>query len=114
MLKTHFDATKYRSKGRENMSEGFDFENVKQDFSVHKARILAVGVGGAGNNTINTLTEIGIRGASTIAVNTDVKHLLMTKADKKVLIGKNLTKGLGAGGYPDVGKNAAIESKNEL
>src|SRR3989338_3588317 len=92
----------------------FDFENVSQDFSSHKARILAIGVGGAGNNTINTLTEMGIRGASTIAVNTDAKHLLMTKADKKVLIGKSLTKGIGAGGYPEVGKNAAIESKNDF
>ncbi len=96
------------------MSEGFDFENIKQDFSAHKARILAIGVGGAGNNTITTLSEMGIRGASTIAVNTDAKHLLMTKADKKVLIGKTVTKGLGAGGYPEVGKNAAIESKTEL
>ncbi len=96
------------------MSEGYDFSNVSQDFTVHKARILAIGAGGAGNNTITTLTDMGIKGAATIAVNTDAKHLLVSKADKKVLIGKGLTKGLGAGGYPDIGKNAAIENKVQL
>ena len=91
-----------------------DFSNVSQDFTAHKARILAIGAGGAGNNTITTLAEMGITGAMTVAVNTDAKHLLVSKADKKLLIGKSLTKGLGAGGYPEIGKNAAIESKAQL
>ncbi|MBI2971499.1 MAG: cell division protein FtsZ [Candidatus Aenigmarchaeota archaeon] len=90
-----------------------DFSNV-EDFEVHKARIMVIGAGGGGNNTIATLTERGIDGATTVAVNTDVKHLTMTKAQQKILIGKNLTRGLGAGGYPDVGKNAALENKNDL
>ena len=96
------------------MSEGYDFSNVSQDFTAHKARILAIGAGGAGNNTITTLTDMGIKGAVAIAVNTDAKHLLVSRAEKKVLIGKSLTKGLGAGGYPDIGKNAAIENKVQL
>lgn len=94
--------------------KGREFNNVKEDFSAHKARILAVGVGGAGNNTITALTEMGIKGATTVAVNTDAKHLGISRAHQKILIGRNLTKGLGAGGYPDVGKNAALESKDDL
>lgn len=89
------------------------FDNV-QDFESHKARILVVGAGGAGSNTVTCLTEMGIKGAMTIAVNTDAKHLQVTKADKRILIGKSLTKGLGAGGYPEIGKQATLESKNEI
>jgi cell division protein FtsZ len=90
------------------------FNNINEDFSAHRARILVIGTGGAGNNTITALTEMGIKGATTVAVNTDAKHLGVSKAHQKILIGKNLTKGLGAGGYPDVGKNAAFESKDDI
>lgn len=69
-------------------------------------RIVVIGCGGAGNNTINRLHSIGIVGAETIAINTDVNHLNVVHADKKVLIG-TLTKGLGAGGNPDVGEKSA-------
>lgn len=92
----------------------WNFNNLEEDLEVHKARILVVGAGGAGNNTITALTERGIKGATTIAINTDAKHLSVSKAHKKILIGKNLTKGLGAGGYPEIGKNAATESKDDL
>ena len=92
---------------------GVSFDNVI-DFEAHKARIAVFGCGGAGNNTVTALTEKGIDGASTVAINTDAKPLYVSKAHKKVLIGKNLTQGLGAGGYPEVGKNAALESKGEL
>lgn len=92
---------------------GLSFDNVS-DFHAFKARILVIGIGGAGNNTITALTEKGVSGATTVAVNTDAKHLHITKAQQKMLIGKALTKGLGAGGYPDVGKNAAMENKREL
>lgn len=81
----------------------------KQGFA--EAKIIVVGVGGAGNNTINRLSHIGVQGAQLIAVNTDKLHLSATSADKKVLIGYELTKGLGAGGYPEVGEQAAIEAK---
>ncbi len=84
------------------------------DFEAHSARILVVGCGGGGSNTLSNLTERGVDGATTAILNTDARHLLMSKAQKKILIGKNLTKGLGAGGYPETGKNAALESKQEL
>ena len=77
-------------------------------------RIIIVGCGGAGNNTINRLHHMGVSGAETIAVNTDHQHLKMIQADKRILVGKSLTKGLGAGGYPDVGKKAAEMSRTTL
>lgn len=79
------------------------------------AKIVVVGVGGAGNNTITRLMELGgVYGAETIALNTDKQHLRISKADKKLLIGYELTKGLGAGGFPKVGKEAAVESKQDI
>jgi len=83
-------------------------------FSVKKAKIAVIGCGGAGNNAVTRLTEMGVEGAYTIAINTDAKHLAIAKADKKILIGKELTKGLGAGGYPEIGRKAAEESRNEI
>lgn len=79
-----------------------------------RARILAIGCGGMGSNAINRLSSIGVHGAETIALNTDAQHLKMVKADRKVLIGEELTKGLGAGGYVEVGKHAAEETINEI
>ncbi|ADG14010.1 cell division protein FtsZ [Methanocaldococcus infernus ME] len=79
-----------------------------------KARIVVVGCGGAGNNTITRLTTEGIEGATTIAINTDAQQLLRTKADKKILIGKKLTRGLGAGGDPKKGEEAAKENAEEI
>lgn len=78
------------------------------------ANIKIVGCGGAGNNTIDRLMKIGIRGAKCVAINTDRQHLDMRDAHLKVLIGKKLTKGLGAGGDPEVGKAAAEESREDL
>lgn len=92
----------------------WDISNIDEDFEAHKARIMVIGAGGGGCNTISTITEMGIHGATTAAVNTDARHLVGIKAEKKVLVGKNLTHGLGAGGYPEIGKNAALESKEEL
>jgi cell division protein FtsZ len=77
-------------------------------------KILIVGCGGAGNNTINRLYHMGVQGAETIAINTDKQHLEMIKADKRILIGKTLTRGLGAGGYPDIGKKAAELARDTL
>ncbi len=78
------------------------------------AKILVIGVGGAGGNTVTRLHDIGIKGAKTIAINTDKQALDMAKADEKLLIGKHITRGLGAGGYPDVAKRCAEESRNEI
>lgn len=85
-----------------------------ENFQVEQAHIIVVGCGGGGCNTVNRLTDLGITGASTVAANTDAKHLAVTKAHKKILLGRELTRGLGAGGYPEVGKKAAEESKNDI
>jgi cell division protein FtsZ len=77
-------------------------------------RIMIVGCGGAGGNTITRLHKLGVTGANTIAINTDKMALDLVQADKKLLIGKNLTKGLGAGGFPEVGERAARESSREI
>ncbi|MDI6826485.1 MAG: cell division protein FtsZ [Candidatus Aenigmarchaeota archaeon] len=92
------------------------FKQAEEEFgfSVKKARIVVIGVGGAGQNTITRLSEMGISGANTVSVNTDAKHLTVGKADKKILIGKDITRGLGAGGYPDIGRRAAEEARNDL
>jgi len=90
-----------------------NFDNTT-DFESHNARVLVVGCGGGGSNTVNRLAEMGIKGASTIAINTDAKHLSSVKADKRILIGKSLTRGLGAGGYPEIGKQAALENRKEI
>ncbi|MEI6849758.1 MAG: cell division protein FtsZ [archaeon] len=79
-----------------------------------KANIKVFGVGGAGCNSITWLFNKGISGATIYAANTDALHLSITKADEKVLIGKELTRGLGCGGYPAKGREAAKESLSEL
>jgi cell division protein FtsZ len=91
-------------------------KNIQEQFGldVKSAKILVMGTGGAGNNCVSRLANIGVKGAQTIALNTDAKHLSISQADQKMLVGKELTKGLGAGGYPDVGKRAAEESEREL
>ena len=79
-----------------------------------KPRILVLGVGGAGGNAINAMIESGMEGVEFVAVNTDAQDLKMSKADAKIQIGMNLTKGLGAGAKHDIGQAAADESYNEI
>src|SRR3989344_4697442 len=81
---------------------------------VGKANIKVIGVGGAGNNMVSWLYKKGIKGAEILACNTDQQHLDITECDKKVLIGRNITRGLGCGGYPNKGSESAQESLNEL
>jgi len=88
--------------------------SAMEDDFVGQPRIVIVGCGGAGNNTVNRIHHMGVSGAETIAINTDKQHLDMIQADKRILIGKSLTKGLGAGGYPDVGKRAAEMARPTL
>jgi cell division protein FtsZ len=78
------------------------------------ARIKVVGVGGAGNNTINRITEIGVKGSEIIAVNTDAQDLLYANAARKILIGKEITSGLGAGSQPKIGEEAAKENEADI
>ncbi len=82
--------------------------------SQQTAKIKVVGAGGAGNNTINRITEVGIKGAQTIAINTDAQDLLYCSADKKILIGRDSTQGMGAGSIPKKGEESARESENEI
>jgi len=77
-------------------------------------RITIVGCGGAGGNTVTRLNKLGVKGADTIAINTDKQALDLVEADHKVLIGSRITRGLGAGGFPDVAERAARESSHEL
>ncbi|MEK6923866.1 MAG: cell division protein FtsZ [Candidatus Micrarchaeota archaeon] len=79
-----------------------------------KIRISVIGVGGAGTNTVSRLHKMGLKSATTIAINTDANHLRMVEADRRVLIGKTSTRGLGAGGFPEVGMKAAESSREEL
>ena len=79
------------------------------------AKIVVVGTGGAGNNTVTRLVNMGgVHGADTVCLNTDKQHLKLSKAQKKLLIGYDLTKGLGAGGFPKIGREAAMESKDDI
>lgn len=87
---------------------------LEELLSNQKAKIKVIGAGGGGNNTINRITEVGVHGAETVALNTDAQDLLYTTADKKILIGKDLTKGLGAGSIPKIGEDAARESEHEI
>jgi len=78
------------------------------------ARIKVIGVGGAGGNTISRMREIGVRGGEIIAVNTDAQDLLYTNSDQKILIGREISRGLGAGSNPRIGAEAARESLQEI
>ena len=89
---------------------GINFDELKAG----KATIKVVGAGGAGCNAITWLFNKGLTGATVYAANTDALHLSVSKADEKVLIGKELTRGLGCGGYPEKGREAAKEAIVEL
>ena len=78
------------------------------------ARILVIGVGGGGNNAVNRMIEEGIMGVEFVCINTDKQHLLNCKAPVCLQIGEKLTKGLGAGADPEIGKAAAEESREEI
>ena len=78
------------------------------------AKILVIGVGGAGNNAVNRMIEEGIVGVDFIGVNSDKQALMFCKAPEVMQIGERLTKGLGAGAKPEVGQRAAEENIDEL
>jgi len=89
-------------------------EELRRILESRKAEIKVIGIGGAGGNTISRLMQVGIVGAETIGINTDAQDLLYTDADRKILIGKDITGGLGAGADPSIGAEAAKESKEEI
>ena len=89
-------------------------EELEKILNAHRTIIKVVGTGGAGNNTITRITEVGINDVETVAVNTDAQDLLFTRADCKILIGKNISNGLGSGSDPQVGEDAAREDAEEI
>ncbi len=91
-----------------------DDEELAKLLEVSKAKIRVVGVGGGGGNTIQRMSEIGIAGVETVAINTDAQDLLTVQAERKVLIGRKLTRGLGSGSNPQVGEASARESLQDL
>jgi cell division protein FtsZ len=91
-----------------------DDEDILRFIESAKPKIYVVGTGGSGSNTINRLAALGLDGATLIAMNTDAPHLIKTSAERKLLLGKKLTKGLGAGSDIKVGEEAALESKDEI
>ncbi len=90
--------------------ENFDANGLK----VGQANIKVVGCGGAGNNMVTWLYQKGIKGAEIIACNTDKQHLDVSESDRKFLIGKDVTRGLGCGGFPEKGAEAAQESMQDI
>ena len=110
-----------KNKGMESFVENA-IENKKEEESklmldddmFGTPRIVIVGCGGAGGNTITRLNKLGVKGAETIAINTDKQALDLVEADRKLLIGGNITRGLGAGGFPDVAERSARESSREI
>jgi len=78
------------------------------------AKIKVIGVGGGGNNSLSRMREIGIKGGELIAINTDAQDLLYANADKKILIGREISQGLGSGSNPRIGAEAARESMQEI
>lgn len=104
----------YGAEYTESKSYNSDDEELEKLLSAHKATIKVIGCGGGGGNTIQRLTEVGIVGCDTVAINTDAQDLLYVTADKKILIGKEVTRGLGAGSKPKIGEEAARESEHEI
>ena len=89
-------------------------EELQRILHTLRTNIKIIGCGGGGSNTINRLAEAGITGADLYAANTDAQHLLMTRAPHKILLGKRVTRGLGAGALPQVGEEAAREAEDEI
>src|SRR5512141_3032383 len=91
------------------------YQNRKdEEFEVGQATIKVIGCGGGGSNMTNWLYRKGVKGAEVICINTDKQHLDMMEADRKILIGTHVTRGLGAGGFPQKGAEAAKESQTEI
>jgi len=105
-------AGKQEFDGFSNLSE--DDKELLKFYESTKPKIYVLGMGGSGSNTVNRLMQIGIEGANIIAMNTDVQHLLKIKANKKILLGKTTTRGIGAGSDPEVGEAAANESLEDI
>jgi len=99
---------------QKEISKGIKDKELEDVLSSLVTTIKVIGCGGAGTNTISRCVESSITGAQFISINTDAQHLLLSNSPHKVLIGRHLTRGLGAGSLPQVGEEAAKESENDL
>jgi cell division protein FtsZ len=104
-MEVDMDSTKKQHSPQDSLEQ-----SAKQPF----ARIKVIGVGGGGSNAVNRMIETGIQGVEFIAVNTDAQALMLAKANTHVRLGEKITRGLGAGGDPEIGRKAAEESADEL
>ncbi|HDD70651.1 MAG TPA: cell division protein FtsZ, partial [Candidatus Woesearchaeota archaeon] len=107
------DSTSQIEATEQKRTNSFDAE-LEEMLTKQKASIKVVGCGGGGNNTINRITEVGVLGVETIGINTDAQDLLYTTSDKKILIGRDVTKGMGAGSDPRLGEEAARENEHDI
>ena len=98
----------------ETVSASQNNEDLDQILAELKTEITVIGCGGGGSNTISRMMEEGIHGAKLIAINTDAQHLIRTQADQRILVGRQRTRGLGAGSIPQIGEEAALENEQEI
>lgn len=99
---------------KENSKSNSIDEELESLLQRQSARVKVIGCGGGGGNSVSRMKEIGIKGCEILAVNTDAQDLLYTSVDTKILIGRELTRGLGAGSNPKIGEQAAKESESEI
>ena len=98
----------------ETVSTSQNNEDLDQILAELKTEITVIGCGGGGSNTISRMMEEGIHGAKLIAINTDAQHLIRTQANQRILVGRQRTRGLGAGSIPQIGEEAALENEQEI
>lgn len=104
-----------RAREEQRFSEPTEIDKELEDILIElRTEIAVVGCGGGGSNTVTRMSEEGINGARLIALNTDAQHLIRTEAETRILIGKQRTRGLGAGSIPQVGEEAALENEDEI
>ncbi len=103
--------TKVSAEPARVLSENEELDQILKEL---KTEITVIGCGGSGSNTITRMSEEGIHGANLIAMNTDAQHLARTQADHRILIGRQRTRGLGAGSIPQIGEEAALENEQDI
>ncbi len=108
------EATENKEIAQEVTAKTSDDEDILKFIEETEQKIYIVGSGGSGSNTLDRLFELGIKGVNLVAMNTDAKHLLHIRANKKVLLGKKISKGRGAGSNPVVGEESAKEAIEEI
>jgi len=113
-LKVHAIQEAMSAQKKPEEKPASDDEELRKIVDSLNMKISIIGCGGGGSNTVNRLSMAGVFGADLVAANSDAKHLLGIHASHKVLLGRNTTRGLGAGAIPEVGAKAALEAQGEL